>query len=237
MALGPRPRFKPEVRTSSASVEGDGRSVLDGAPAAADSVVSAPGDGAAPQRRADDFNLVEDFNELIARYKNPLFNLIYQWIGNYDEAEDLTQDTFVAAYRAKDQFRGESRVYTWLYRIAHNQCKNRFKQRDRARRVEGESLDAGWGADDSDAPPPMEVADWSYSPEKLLARKELQAAVNRAIDSLAFEYRSVLILRDMEELSYAEIADVTGLTMENVKTRLNRARNMVRQKVEPYFKM
>ncbi|MEO7715005.1 MAG: sigma-70 family RNA polymerase sigma factor [Capsulimonas sp.] len=181
--------------------------------------------------------LLHDFDALVERYNKPLFNVIYQWIGDYDEAADLTQETFVSAYKAREQFRGDAQVYTWLYRIAHNHCKNRFKQRDRARQAEGPSLDAGVSGDGDDmVSETREIADWSFSPSRVLEQKELRALVQRAVDSLASEYKVVLVLREMEGMSYNEIADVTGLTMEAVKTRLNRARGMVRQRVEPYYK-
>ena len=183
--------------------------------------------------------LVHDFDALVERYNKPLFNVIYQWIGDYDEAADLTQETFVSAYKAREQFRGDAHVYTWLYRIAHNHCKNRFKQRDRARQAEGPSLDAGVSAEGGDdmVAETREIADWSASPSRILEQKELRALVQRAVDSLASEYKIVLVLREMEGMSYNEIAEVTGLTMEAVKTRLNRARAMVRQRVEPYYKI
>ncbi|BDI33064.1 RNA polymerase sigma factor RpoE [Capsulimonas corticalis] len=183
--------------------------------------------------------LVHDFDALVERYNKPLFNVIYQWIGDYDEAADLTQETFVSAYKARGQFRGDAHVYTWLYRIAHNHCKNRFKQRDRVRQAEGPSLDAGVSVDGGDdmIAETREIADWSFSPARVLEQKELRALVQRAVDSLASEYKVVLVLREMEGMSYNEIAEVTGLTMEAVKTRLNRARGMVRQRVEPYYKI
>ncbi len=185
----------------------------------------------------DDEALVRDFDALYARYGKQIFNTIYQWIGDYEEAADLTQETFLSAHKAREQFRGDSKVHTWLYRIAHNHCKNRFKQRDRQREMEGPSLDAGLGSsDEGDAAGTREIADWSGSPTALLEQKESQAQINRAIDSLAPEYRDVLVLRLVDDLSYTEIAEVTGLTLEAVKTRLNRARAMVRQKVEPYLK-
>lgn len=187
----------------------------------------------------EDLALVRDFDALYARYGKQIFNTIYQWIGDYEEAADLTQETFLSAHKAREQFRGDSKVYTWLYRIAHNHCKNRFKQRGRQREMEGPSLDAGIGGDgiDDDTAMPREIADWSQSPPRLLEQKELQAQINRAVNSLAPEYRVVLVLREVDCLSYTEIAEVTGLTLEAVKTRLNRARAMVRQKVEPYLKI
>ena len=123
---------------------------------------------------------------------------------------------------------------------AHNHLKNRVKQRGRQREIEGASLDAGaFGGegDFEDAGPTREIADWSGSPSRHLEQKELGAQINRAVESLAPEYRVILILREIDGLSYTEIAEVTGLTLEAVKTRLNRARAMVRQKVEPYLKI
>ena len=201
-----------------------------------------PRDGAAGDRTAsslrDEVALVQDFDALYARYGKQIFNTIFQWIGDYEEAADLTQETFLSAHKAREQFRGDSKVHTWLYRIAHNHCKNRFKQRDRQREMEGPSLDAGIGSlDEGDGLGTREIADWTGSPSALLEQKESQAQINRAIDSLAPEYRVVLVLRLVDGLSYTEIAEATGLTLEAVKTRLNRAKAMVRQKVEPYLKI
>ena len=122
-------------------------------------------DGAA-SRRAE-IALVQNADALYARYGEKIYNTIYHWIGDSEEAADLTQETFLSAYKARDQFRGESKAQTWLYRIAHNHCKNRFKQRDRQREMEGPSLDAGLGGDEADfgeAAAPREIADWSQSP-------------------------------------------------------------------------
>ena len=175
------------------------------------------------------------------RYGKQIFNTIYQWIGDYEEATDLTQETFISAYKARDQFRGRlqslqpgstgSRTIT---------SRTAIKQRGRQREMEGPSLDAGLTGDEGDgdeAAVTRDVADWSGSPSRLLEQKELGAQISRAVDSLAPEYRVVLVLREVDGLSYTEIAEATGLTLEAVKTRLNRARAMVRQKVEPYLKI
>ena len=224
MALVPRARNKPNSEWDS----GEPRGSQSARPLA---------DGSGLLR--DDAALVHDFNALYARYGERIFNSIYQRVGSREEAEDLTQETFLSAHKARDQFRGDAKVYTWLYRIAENHCKNRFKQRDRQREMEGPSLDAGTigDADGSEGTAQTrEIADWSASPAPLLEQKELQSQINRAVDSLQPAYKSVLVLRDVDGLSYNEIAEVTGLTLEAVKTRLNRARTMVRQKVEPYLK-
>jgi RNA polymerase sigma-70 factor (ECF subfamily) len=184
-------------------------------------------------------DLKHDFNSLMARYEKPLYNVVFQWIRDPDEAMDLTQETFISAYRASANFRGEAKVYTWLYRIALNHCKNRFKQRDRQKEFEGSSLDDGVASDsgDSSLSETRAVADWSMAPEALVEQKELRAQIYRAVDALPIEYRTVLVLREMEGLNYTDIAEVTGLSMEAVKTRLSRARGMIRRRVEPYYKL
>lgn len=188
------------------------------------------------QNRRADIALVQDFDALYERYEKPLFNLIYQWVGDYEDAQDISVQTFTSAYTARAGFRGESQVYTWLYKIAHNHCKNRFKQRDRQREIEGPSLDAAFAGEEGGEMSGREIADWSYSPAQLLDQKETRALIEKAIDGLASEYKVVLTLRELEGLSYNEIADVTGLTLAAVKTRLNRAHAMVRQRVEPQLK-
>jgi RNA polymerase sigma-70 factor (ECF subfamily) len=188
------------------------------------------------QNRRADIALVQDSDALYERYGKPLFNLIFQWLGDYDDAQDVQMETFISAWKARDSFRGESQVYTWLYRIAHNHCKNRFKQRDRQRELEGPSLDASFAGGEGDDLPAREIADLSYSPAQLLDQKETRALIDKAIDGLSLEYKVVLTLYELEGLSYNEIADVTGVTLAAVKTRLNRARAMVRQRVEPQLK-
>jgi len=173
------------------------------------------------------------FEELVARYERRIYNLVYRQVGDPEDAADLTQETFVKAFRAFDRFRGESSVFTWLCRIALNLCKNRFRQRDRMRAVAGVSIEE-MAESEEPGQAPQEVADWSQSPELLYERRELADRVQEAIADLPHEYRTVVILRDLQHLSYQEIAEVTGLTLENVKTRLHRGRLVLRRKLEPY---
>ena len=169
------------------------------------------------------------FDEIIDAYEKRVFNLVYRLIGDYEEAADLTQDTFVAAYRAYGRFRHECSVYTWLCRIAVNHCKNRFRERDRRRPYEDTSLDEveenSGGVPASDA----------VSPSEHVERKELRERVEEAIMSLPEEYRIVAVLRDLQGLSYQEIEEATELSMDNVKVRLSRARAMLRRKLAPYM--
>ena len=177
-----------------------------------------------------------DFNALVAKYEKKIFNIIYRFIGDYEEANDLTQETFFSAFRNYDKFRGESKVFTWLYQIARNLCINRIRQRDRQRSLRIESLDQPRDANDEDSTT-REIADISQSPHQKLEEKELRQRVLAAIESLPPDYKEVILLREFQELSYNEIVEATGLTLENVKTRLSRARGMLRRKLEPYYRM
>ncbi len=176
-----------------------------------------------------------DFDALVAKYERKIFNVIYRLIGDYEEATDLTQETFISAFKHYDKFRGESKVFTWLYQIARNLCINRIRQRDRQRVLRVESLDQPRESLNDDGMT-LEVPDWTHSPQNVLEDKELRERIMTAIESLPPDYREVVVLREFQNLSYNEIVEVTGLTLENVKTRLSRARGMLRRKLEPYYR-
>jgi len=183
----------------------------------------------------EDEDRILTFEQIVDKYGKKIFNLILRYIGDREEAEDLTQETFLNAYKSFPTFRGECKIHTWLCQIALNQCKNRFRQRDRRRTVEGPSLDAPQTGTE-EANRPMEIADWDQSPEEVLHRKETYRYVLRAISSLPDEYRQVIILCDLQHLSYQQIAEITKLSLEAVKTRIHRGRLMLRRKVEAYLR-
>ena len=170
-----------------------------------------------------------DFDAIVDKYEKPIFNLIYRLVGDRDEAADLAQETFVAAYRSLSEFRGDASVYTWLYRIAVNKCKNAFKERDRRRAYVSLEIDAGFEAEQ------IAGADDVGEPVTALERKELRERIERAMGQLPFDYRIVAVLRDLNGLSYEEIARVAGLSIDVVRTRLARARGMLRRKLEVYL--
>lgn len=174
------------------------------------------------------------FDQIVEKYRAKIYNLILRIIGDHDDAEDLTVETFLNAFRAWDRFRGDARVSTWLHQIAVNNCKNRFKQRDRQREREPVSLNDHIETDSGELG--REVADWRNVPEQALMDKEFAARLHRAVESLKPDYKVVFVLAEVDDLSYDEIARVTDLTVPAVKTRLHRARNMVRQKLEPYYR-
>jgi RNA polymerase sigma-70 factor (ECF subfamily) len=175
-----------------------------------------------------------EFRRLVAEYHGQVYNLIYRYIGDADEAADLTQDTFVCAYRAWARFRGESKVYTWLYRIAVNLTKNRLKQLRRRRMAEAVSLDDPITPGDESFE--REVEDWSLSPEKALENQELGLFLATQVTRLPGDFREVVVLRDYQGLSYQEIAEVVGCSVKAVKSRLFRARSVLRDKLRRYLR-
>ncbi len=190
-----------------------------------------PGD----QAGADaDLDRELDFQQLHLKYQGRVYNLILRMVGDPDEAMDLTQETFANAWRAWGRFRGDSRVFTWLYQIAYNNCKNWYKARQRRRERESVSLDHPVEAEGGGVS--REIPDWDAAPEKMLLDKEMQEQIRRAVDALPAEYRDILVLAQWEDLPYEEIARITGLTIPAVKTRLHRARQKVRQRIEPYYR-
>ena len=198
-----------------------------------DTVESPDAAEAARRARNRDEDRSLTFDQIKAKYEGRIYSLIYRMVNDPDDAQDLTVETFLNAWRHWGRFRGDAQVYTWLYQIAVNNCKNRFKQRDRQRGREVMSLDEGIETDSGEVG--REVADWSAAPERLLMDKELLQKLQEAVESLAPEYREVLILAQYDGLPYEEIAKILGLTEPTVKTRLHRARLKVRQRLEPYY--
>ncbi|BCM93056.1 ECF RNA polymerase sigma-E factor [Abditibacteriota bacterium] len=175
-----------------------------------------------------------EFEAIVQRYHAKVFQLVYRYTGDYEEACDLTQDTFVRAFNAWDEFRGDSQVYTWLYRIALNLCHNQQKRLQRRYRMERWSLDQG-PDDDFDARGPIEVADERPLPLQKLEGDEVRHRLREALMELPENYRIVIVLRDIEGLTYEEIARVTDSTLEAIKSRLFRARQTLRKQLEPYM--
>jgi RNA polymerase sigma-70 factor, ECF subfamily len=175
-----------------------------------------------------------DFEELLDKYEKPIYNLVLRLVGDAEDAADLTQDVFVSAYRNSGSFRSDSSEYTWLYRIAVNHCKNRFRQRIRKRTRETYSLDDETRSYESGEP--VAAAETPNTPWESLHKKELQKHIEEAILNLPYDYKVVVVLRDMQDMTYQEISDVLGVTVDIVRTRLARARGNLRKNLEPYLK-
>lgn len=168
----------------------------------------------------------EAFDILVERHQKKMLNIAYRMTGNYDEACDVTQEAFVAAYKSIRKFKAGSKFSTWLYRIVINYSKNRLKQlRGRARResfslddstqIKGAAISGQSSANESD-------------PGARMERQEREAQVQQCINTLDEEYRDVLVLRDIQGFSYEEIKAILNLPDGTVKSRLSRARNALK---------
>lgn len=174
------------------------------------------------------------FEALYERYEKAIFNLVYRQVGDFEDATDLTAQTFLHALRAYDRFRGDAQAYTWLYRIAVNLCKNHFRKRDREARFQLISLDAPINIDGEGME--REIEDNTYCPQEMLMGKELQEKIQQAISNLSEDLRMVILLRDVQGLSYQEIADITRSSVEAVKSRIFRARGNLRKVLGPHLR-
>ncbi len=174
----------------------------------------------------------ESFATLINQYDRHIFRLALNITGNQEDAEDVLQDSFLKAYSNLDQFQGDSRFYTWLVRIAVNEALMKLRKR---RGTSWVSLDEPVGTDDLSLVP-REVEDWADDPEQRYAKSELQDILNQAIEKLEPQFRTVFVLRDVEEFSTQETAEMLGLSVPAIKSRLLRARLKLRDRLNKYFK-
>jgi len=170
------------------------------------------------------------FEELVARYEGKIFRLTSNITGNREDAEDAMQDAFFKAYSHLDGFHGDSRFYTWLVRIAANEALMRLRKRRPGQFSLDEPLQG-----ESDLMP-RELEDWRPSPEREYALAEMQQILIDTVERLEPEYRIVLALRDVEELSTQETAEALGISVSAVKSRLLRARLMLRDKLSRHFR-
>lgn len=162
------------------------------------------------------------FDKLVQRFKERVFNLCYRMLGDYDEANDCAQETFVKVYRSLKDFRFEAGFSTWLCTIAANTCRNRLKSLEYRTRKKMVRIDPAITSERGQSS--MELEDPAPSPLAQLTRQEQEIALQKAIDTLTEDHKTVVILRDLEGLSYEEIAKITGYTLGTVKSKLARAR-------------
>lgn len=169
----------------------------------------------------------EAFDLLVLKYQHKLVKLISRYLRDSSEVLDVTQDTFLKAYRALPKFRGESAFYTWLYRIAINTAKNHLVSQGR-RPPEGDvdSTDAEQLAGES------ELKDYG-TPERLLLKEEIEKTVIDAIDQLPQDLKTAITLRELEGLSYEEIAQAMECPIGTVRSRIFRAREAINKRLEP----
>ncbi|MEZ4294175.1 MAG: sigma-70 family RNA polymerase sigma factor [Polyangiaceae bacterium] len=171
------------------------------------------------------------FNELVLTYERRVYGLVFRMLGRRDEAEDLAQEVFVQVFKAIDQFRGESKLSTWIYRIAVNLCKNRTKYLSRRHAGEQDDIDAMAERVPMTAARAATVGDVSR-PDELVEGMQLEDIVKRSIQKLEPEFREALILADVEDMPYEEIGQIMGVPVGTVKSRIHRARAQLKAHVE-----
>jgi RNA polymerase sigma-70 factor (ECF subfamily) len=170
------------------------------------------------------------FNDLVRAYERRIFRVVLRMLGRRDEAEDLVQEVFVQVFKSVDSFRGDSKLSTWIYRIAINLCKNRakylFRRKSEAQdeleaAAEYRSLGEARGVTSGEA----------ATPDQVLQGRQLEHILKQAMTEIEPDFLEVLVLRDVEDLAYEEIMEITGLAEGTVKSRIHRARAMLKEKV------
>ena len=169
---------------------------------------------------------------LVLKYQRRIQRLIGRMVRDVDLVEDIAQETFIRAYRALAQFRGEAQFYTWLYRIAVNTAKKALGDLKRDPLVSESALRGGGDDDDETSGLENELTS-AETPETVLAAKEIAAAVNSAMEALPEELRQAVTLREIEGLSYEEIAEAMNCPIGTVRSRIFRAREAISAKVKP----
>jgi len=170
----------------------------------------------------------EAFEELVRRYERKVYNIAYRMMGNPADANEALQDAFLRAYRFLKRFQFKSSFYTWLYRIATNVCLTKLRKRKSPVVM---SLDEPVGTDGELA---LEVPDHKYNPETMYRQREIREAIKEAVDELPPDYRSVVVLRDLEGLTNEEVSTILNLSVPAVKSRLHRGRLALREKLAKY---
>jgi len=170
----------------------------------------------------------EAYSEIVYRYKDKLINFVYRYAGNYDDSEDIVQETLIKVYTSKHLYKEIAKFSTWIYTIAINLAKTKLLKKQKIKTF---SLSDTYDDDDKD----FDIPDSAFTPDvdanaKLLS-KHIQAALNKINEN----YRELVIMRDIEDLSYEEIVEVTGLPMGTVKSRINRGREKLQELLKDIY--
>ncbi|MBI1849884.1 MAG: sigma-70 family RNA polymerase sigma factor [Planctomycetes bacterium] len=182
----------------------------------------------------DDFALVREvregseaaFRALVERYQDRIVSLVYRFLGDHDESEDVAQEIFLKVFRKLDSFQFESSFYTWLYRIAINAAQDRVKRRRRQRTSSLDDLPPVFASTASDAGPT----------DRVVLTDEIGAAVREKVDELPPKYKAVIVLREFEGHTYEEISEILRCSIGTVESRLFRARQRLMRKLQRFWR-
>lgn len=173
-------------------------------------------------------NTLEAYEILVRRYKDPLMNFVYRFTGDRDISSDIVQDTMIKFYINKDSYRSFAKFSTWIYTIAGNLAKNELKRRKR-RKI--------FSLENDDDEKSIQVADKTVIlPDKAADSVIKNEIIQKALLKVKDVYRNVVILRDVQDLSYEEIAEITGLSLGTVKSRINRGRSQLQKLLKHIYK-
>ena len=172
---------------------------------------------------------IRAFEELVTHFERPVYSVCFRLLGDAEEARDAAQETFLKVYKGLSKFRAESGLKTWIYRIAVNQAMNQQRWWRRRHKDETVSLDLSRG--ESETTLASGLASLAASPEQEAIRSEREQSLMRALAQIKQEYRVALVLREIEELSYEEIADTLSISIGTVKSRIARGREELRRRV------
>ncbi len=167
------------------------------------------------------------FAELVGAYQNRVFSLVYRMLGDRAEAEDLAQEVFVTVFKSIDRFRGDAKLSTWIYRIATNHSKNRIKYLSRRHHKRTRDID-----DTREIEFSGPYAKQAPRPDQVFEGRQLETTIQHALAALEDDHRVVIILRDIDHLSYSEIAEILGVAEGTVKSRLFRGRAALKAFIE-----
>ena len=167
---------------------------------------------------------IEAFENLIEGYSKKVFNIAFRMLGNYEDANELAQEVFIKIFKGLKNFKEESTFSTWVNRITTNTCLDEIRKRKNKMNI---SLDEELQLDTGEVH--LQIVDNSPSPEQLYEQKEMKNTVMQALDRLSGEHRAVIVLRELQELNYDEISLILKCPVGTVKSRINRARQELRE--------
>lgn len=170
------------------------------------------------------------FNQLVEKYRQQIFSVIYNMTSNREDASDLTQETFIKAFQAIGRFRGKSSFFTWIYRIAVNTAVTFLKKRNRRRYISYENIH-----EEASSSEIVERLTASNRSDKGALLSELQEKLNDALQKLSLKHRTVVILHEIEGLEHAEIAEITGTSTGTVRSRLHYAKQQLQSYLQDYL--